>query len=328
VGPLSYDIDGHSGHFDCSERITRYVARYVDQVAKARLPGDGSATLKPVSLDGGFVAGLAVRREAKAVTAYGAADASARAQPWYFDRDGAAEAQAIAAINWDAQTQVPAHLDDAGQPRPFDFNGIANIKAVKWEPDGVTFGAAARLLDKIPATFAVGAGEALASTPGDVTVEWLCGQVAPAGPGKFRIALDRTYGSGATYLLARKDGTGAVRTSVQPCGVQISALRNGEGQKQTITFDLPVEVKAGTDSIPLEAKSDAGLPVEYFVVAGPAVVKDGRLVFTPVPPRAKYPVTVTVAAWQWGRATEPKVRTADVVRRELRLLPPATAGKP
>ena len=54
--PLSYVIDGTSGHFDLSERLTQYVARYIDQVAKARLPANGGAKLNAIKLDKGFLA--------------------------------------------------------------------------------------------------------------------------------------------------------------------------------------------------------------------------------------------------------------------------------
>ena len=81
-------------------------------------------------------------------------------------------------------------------------------------------------------------------------------------------------------------------------------------------------MKAGTPSVPLSATADSGLPVSYFVVVGPAIVKDGKLVFTKIPPRAKLPITVTVAAWQWGRNTEPKIKRAEIVRQSFALLPP------
>jgi hypothetical protein len=45
------------------------------------------------------------------------------------------------------------------------------------------------------------------------------------------------------------------------------------------------------------------------------------LIFTPVPPRSRLPLTVTVGAWQWGRATDPAVQTAPVVEQQFRILP-------
>jgi hypothetical protein len=45
------------------------------------------------------------------------------------------------------------------------------------------------------------------------------------------------------------------------------------------------------------------------------VVRDGVLHFTPLSPRAKQPVKITVVAWQFGRGTEPQVRAAAPVVR-------------
>jgi hypothetical protein len=133
------------------------------------------------------------------------------------------------------------------------------------------------------------------------------------------MALDRTWPS-PIYIAVRHPGTDRVRAVVQPG--QISRDHHSEGKAQKITFPSIPDVKARTASAPLLAVSDAGLPVSYFVVVGPAVVKEGKLLFTPIPPRAKFPVTVTVAAWQWGRGTEPKVRTADIVKQTFQILAP------
>ena len=39
-------------------------------------------------------------------------------------------------------------------------------------------------------------------------------------------------------------------------------------------------------SVPLEAKASSGLPVKFYADAGPVIVKDNQLVFTPIPPGA------------------------------------------
>jgi hypothetical protein len=46
-------------------------------------------------------------------------------------------------------------------------------------------------------------------------------------------------------------------------------------------------------------------------------VEGDTLKFTPIPPRAKFPVKVTVVAWQHGLPG--KVKTASPVTRELLL---------
>jgi hypothetical protein len=330
--PLSYVIDGHSGHFDCSQRLAEYFALYIDQAAKARLSDDGSQALRSVAMDKGYLADLPVPgHENKPVTVFAHASPRACGVPWYFSKAAAEEAQAIARINWKAQTQLPAFADEKGNIFPYTFNGITWIPinkkpeppadapytpTLETEADGITFTLKGVLLDKIPSNF-VGAGETLAKAPGTPEFEWLCGCVEPLGNGKFRMALDRTWPS-PIYIALRQKGTETIRGIVQPG--QISRDNHSEGKAQKITFEKIPDVKAGTESIPLVATTDAGLPVRFFVVAGPAIVKDGKLVFAEIPPRSRFPIQVTVGAWQWGRGTEPKVKTAEIVKQTFQIL--------
>ncbi len=317
--PLSYVLDGQSGHFDCSERLTAYLARYIDLAAKARLSADGAPALKPLNLATGFYADLPVPgHENKPV----APATTKAALPWYFDQSQANEAQAFAAINWQAETQLPVYLDESGAEIPHTFNGITNLKPAVFEEDGLTFTVRGRLADQIPAEFAA-AGEKLAKTDGPMAIEWLCGPIEPLGGGRFRIALDRVWqGGGATYVALRQPGNATVRGIVQPAGVDLKAIRPNVGKAQKITFPAPADVKAGTKSVALAATSDAGLAVRYFVRSGPAVIQDGQVVFTALPPRAKFPVEVTVVAWQWGRTGADPVKMAPLVEQTFRLTAP------
>ena len=60
--------------------------------------------------------------------------------------------------------------------------------------------------------------------------------------------------------------------------------------------------------------------MRFYVREGPAVVDGDILRLTPIPPRAKYPVAVTVVAWQFGRAAEPAVQSAEPVARTIHLV--------
>lgn len=305
--PLSYVIDGGSGHFDCSDRLTEYFAAYIDRAAKARLPNDGSPGLKRMDLKNGWLADLPVPGHGgRGVMPAASADSSSQELPWFFDKAGAETARSFAAIRWDAMTQLPAFADADGNVLPFEFNGISNMNPVM-EEDGITFTLRPVMLDKIPANF-TGAGEPLAQAPGQPVIEWLCGPVVPAGGDKFRLSLDRTWAGSACYLAARQRGNDRIRNSVQPCAVQIR--KNTTGVPQKITFTPVADVAAWVKSIRLHAVSDSGMPVRFFVRAGPAVIRGDELVFTPIPPRSRMPVKVTVCAWQWGRSANPAVQTA------------------
>ena len=314
--PLSYLIDGGSGHFDCSEKLTKFLAHYIDCVSHARLADDG--LLKQISLESGWLADLAVPwHEKKSPKKFSDTAANERALPWFFDRESAEAAQSFADINWNAETQLPGFADAGGKILPFNFNGISNLEP-KYEADGITFTLRGVMLDQLPAQFTNFAGVKLAKAPGEPTLEWLCGPVKPLGGDKFQICLDRSFGSSACYIAARQIGTGTIRNSVQPCGVKIQ--KNNSGVVQKITFEKIPDVKAGTKSIKLAAKSDSGLLVKFFVRAGPAVVHGDELVFTPIPPRATFPVAVTAAAWQFGRAGDAPVKT-EIVEQTFNLLP-------
>ena len=303
-------IDGSSGHFDCSEKLAKFLAHYIDCVAKVRIADDGS--LKPIVLQEGFLADMPVPgHENHLVMAFAKTAPDARSLPWYFDEASAEEAQSFAAINWHAETQLPGFADAGGKLLPFNFNGISNLQP-EYEADGITFTLRGVMLEQLPEQF-TNAGVKLAKAPGTPTLEWLCGPVRPLGSDKFQICLDRSWPNLTCYITAREQGTDTIRNSVQPCAVKIQ--KNNSGAAQTITFDPIPDVKAGTKSIHLVAKSSAGLPVRFFVHAGPAVVHGDELEFTPVPPRIKLPLTVTVGAWQWGHAGESPVQTAVVEQR-------------
>jgi len=316
--PLSYVIDGASGHFDVSDKLAKYLANYIGLAAKARLSADGSATLKPVDITKGFLADMPVpNHENKPVIPYSKADTGYLASPWFFDKASAADAQAYARINWKAATQLPGFINDSGKIAAFNFNGISKLVPTDFGKDGITFTVKTVLLDEMPSNF-VGAGEKLAKTKHVPVVEWACGQIKPLGNNQFQISLDRSYPNTANYVGARVDGSDTVRAIFQPCG--ISLTKNNVGKAQKITFSPISDVKLGTKSVPLAAVSDAGLPVSYYVVAGPAIVKNNELILTAIPPSAKFPITVTVAAWQWGSNVEPKVKMAEIVKQQFKIV--------
>lgn len=317
--PLSYVIDGNSGHFDCSETLTVYIADYINLAVKARCSAENPGVLKPVDTEKGFVADLPVPgHEKSSVHIQAKVSAEGKGVPWYFDKATANKAQAIADINWKAQTQLPGFLDSKGIVMPYDFNGITNFSSLQMEEDGITFSIKGVMLNRIPASFA-GAGEKLNKASGAPVAEWLCGPIEPLGKNRFRISLDRTYEKGATYIGLRQKGNDSIRGIFEPAGINLRAIKNNEGKSQKISFEKIQDVKAGTKSIQLRAKSDAVLPVWFYVVAGPAIVVKDRLIFTKIPPGSNFPVGVTVAAWQWGRNNEPKVRTAGIAKQTFNI---------
>ena len=92
-----------------------------------------------------------------------------------------------------------------------------------------------------------------------------------------------------------------------------------EGREQTITFPPIGDLKADGTPVDLRATSDAGLPVEYYVASGPAVIEGGGLKAADIPAKATFPITVKVVACQFGRAVAPQVKTAGSVEQSAQI---------
>ena len=76
-----------------------------------------------------------------------------------------------------------------------------------------------------------------------------------------------------------------------------------QARTQTITFPGIANINSKTKSIELKATASSGLPVEYFVVYGPAIVNGSTLTITHLPAVTKYPIEVKVAAYSLGNCT-------------------------
>lgn len=104
------------------------------------------------------------------------------------------------------------------------------------------------------------------------------------------------------------------KPAVQQAQITIP-VKNREGQPQHIEFATLPDIKRGTKYVSLSAVSSCGLPVDFYVESGPAYVDGNRLILTAIPPKAAYPVKVTVIAWQYGKNSYPKIKTAEPVKQ-------------
>jgi hypothetical protein len=76
---------------------------------------------------------------------------------------------------------------------------------------------------------------------------------------------------------------------------------NKNGKPQAIDFQKIEDQDRGVKTPKLNARSDSGLPVQFFVVSGAVELKDDdSLAFLPIPPRSKYPVRVIMGVYQWA----------------------------
>jgi len=95
-----------------------------------------------------------------------------------------------------------------------------------------------------------------------------------------------------------------------------------KGMERRIAFPPLGNLNVEGGPVALKATSDSGLPVEYYVAYGPAIVADGKLRIAELPARATFPITVKVVACQFGSGVEPMVKTATPVEQTIQICKP------
>jgi hypothetical protein len=337
--PLAFLCDAGRGHFDYADRTVGFLAQFIEKAAAARLPADAAAgspgQLKPINPQEGW---RIDRWRKNAPPAAPTAPWSAYAgNPdeafWCFDEEIAKKSEAIYAQQRGKKPQLLSVGVENDDPELLE-KGCGEPVNLRFLPDadGVTFHLKAKFLDRVPeqngkATLWTGlpAGTPLEHAQGPIDISWIVGPAAKVGPGTFKIQFGRAEytenrRNNDIWFVASNPGDESHKSIVQQAMLRFGP--NKEGVPQRIEFPGIQDRKAGEKSLKLNARSDSGLPVSYYVLEGPAEVEGDVLKFTPIPPRAKYPVKVTVVVWQWGKGSEPKVKTAERVERSFYLAKP------
>lgn len=336
--PLSMLAEPGGGHFDASDEKVAYLALYLKKAATYRLPKkmplDGPVQLKAIDpTQEGWLAqrwnstqGPSV--PAAPVTQYAGDPAQAF---WFFDKELAEATETFQARYRGKKVDLLGYIQDGSV---VEQNKKTHQQVtLKFLPvdDGLTFKLTGTFIDTVPegrperwTGLKAGSAVGHATGGGPVTIERICGPVEKLSEDTFairfyRMGMNNKKRSNEIWLLATHPGDDQYRRSVQQ-SVMHFPLRNTEGAEQHITFAEIADQPAGTQSLPLNAVSDAGAKVHYYVLAGPAEIDGDTLTFTEIPPRSKFPVKVTVVAWQWGRSIEPKLKTAEPAERTFYLV--------
>ena len=165
-------------------------------------------------------------------------------------------------------------------------------------------------------------GKAVGNSGGPIFMKIFSGPAEMTGMNTFRIKLDEmtsigNIGGNKIYFMAYNPGNANFRYT-ENVSILRSAPLNG-GKAQTITFPDLDPVKASVGVIELKATSDSGLPVEYYVASGPAVIEGNRLRLLEIPAKSVFPIEVKIVAYQMGRYTEPQIATAPLTTKVLRV---------
>jgi hypothetical protein len=136
-------------------------------------------------------------------------------------------------------------------------------------------------------------------------------------------------GSGFNMSFVRifHEGNKEFSAAGRTCQIQLSPsdvpfIKNAT--KQTIDFPTLADKPAYTSNIQLNAKSSAGLPVDYFVVKGPGFIQNGMFIPSEIPVGLTKPIEVTIGAYQVGLFKEiGGVKPSETVYQTFRLIPNA-----
>ena len=319
--PLSFLADAGHGHFDISDELIDYLSLFLKKAVQYRLPNHSPSNtpvlLIPVEAKNGWLADRWRKNEKPTAEAasYDKYKGDKTHAFWYFDKEMADATEKYYA-NERGKTEQYIGFEQKG--KLITFNPKSHVRmspSFQPEADGVTFHLKAVYTDTLRNEYS----QKHSTRP--IRMSRICGPVEVVNDTTFtvrfyRMGLDNLKRTGSICLMASVKQDHSYRSAVQQVEIRIP-YRNKEGIPQRIIFPKLSDVKASVKEKSLKGTADSGLPVYYYVKEGPAEIKRDKLVLTKIPPRAKFPVKVTVVAWQYGRSGEPKVQTAEAVEQSF-----------
>lgn len=344
--PLSMLGCPGDGHFAPLDDKIDFLCLYVRKACEFRLPKEtptpGPVKLNPI--DPTKQGWLADRYRKDKPPAASAAPVSSyqgnKAEAfWYFD---ATLAQAVDDYAKNQRAKKPQLLGYLQNGEIVSQNPKLHQQVpLKFLPeeDGLTFTLKGTFLETVPEGRPTRWTDQAKDTPithaagGDIAIRRICGPVQQVGPDEwairfYRMGMNNPKRSNDIWFVAIHEGDSTYKRIVQQASMRFP-LTNKEGVDQTINFDSIADQKVSPGTLTLNATSSAGAKVHFYVREGPAEIgRDNTLRFTAIPPRAKYPIKVTVVAWQWGRSIDPKLKTAVPVEMTFSILSAATRAHP
>ncbi|MGY5354129.1 hypothetical protein [Wenyingzhuangia sp. IMCC45467] len=315
---ITWFADAGHGHFDYSDGLVNYIANYIEKAAVERLPKkssiNDSVVLKTVSPNSGW---LMDKWRQDSIPKYNATKykkykGDKDMSSWVFDAEMAKATEVYYATSR-GKTHQYIGVKQNGEvltPSKTHANYHLDFKPLG---DGITFNVQAFFADSTR----VNKTQNHAKTP--LLIDRICGPVKKVNDTTFKIdfyrmGFNNPKRSSDIWLLAHNKGDDNYKSMVQQLELHFP-LKNKLGKEQYITFDSIKYIKKGVKKLLLNGTSSVGLKVNYYVKEGPAYLKGNTLHFTKIPPRTKYPVKVTVVAWQYGVAG--KIQSAKPVEQSF-----------
>ena len=324
---ISLIVEAGATHGTWSARDGEYIALFIRKAAQARIPdwpadAKGPVKCKDIDVTTGALTSAAITnpRAAKPAAYKDFKGDRSRSAPWqvaywHVDLELAQAFDAYHAGRFNKRPQFVTFTDPAtGKPICRDYP-YYSFDATFVGPD--TFKVTGGFLNETPDDPYPEPEGPIGHAEGPVLFRAHGGTAVQVGPDTFRVRMDDRNGIGAA-ITAYHPGDATFRFAERPARVTIPKT-NTKGKAQTIAFPAIGNLKASSAPVKLAATSDSGLPVSYFVKSGPAVIEGDTLKLAEIPARAKYPIAITVGAYQWGSAVEPFVQSAEPVPQTVLL---------
>ena len=312
-----------AGHFNFDNHLAKLCAMFLQKAAHYRIPeftpiGD-SVALKYLDEKEGWYTDIKILNDDRfRPTSAKSFKGDPSLAFWHFDEEMAKAVDAF-----------PSHYGGKKEQRVCFVQKDTSVAAAwinelpfKPAADGISFGVKGGFLKETPEGVA-NAGIPLSHSISNPIKFSLIGGWSGGGvqfaPDSFRIQY-RQFGTtryaSNIQIMAYHEGDETYKYAEQAGQIKFPD-KNKDGQPQTITFPQIGEIKKDTKSISLKAVSSVGLPVYYYVKEGPAIIKDCQLLLDPIPTRAKFPIKLTIVAWQYGRSIAPQIQTAIPVEQVI-----------
>lgn len=333
----AFDWGGH--HIDMLPGIDQMLALFVKKASRYRLadeiPEGHIPTLKPLTAAQGWLAASPLESTQFPMAPEPLYQGDKDRAFWYFDKEMAEAAMSFRAENRKKKPQFVTLLDKNRKllnPVEGFFGSVTIPRDDLAEDDGYTYRLTPAFFDKgIENEKVTDKPVGHASNGSPVILSPQAGNMVALTQNVFRYRRFHRGRHGHTWFVIHHPGDAEYSRISQPAGMW-APEEERKGREQTIDFPEIPSVPVGTKEIQLNATSSVpGQVVEYYVVSGPAELtgnlpdRDGyypkytgnTLRLTPIPPNAKYPIKVIVAAYQLGRSKEPFVQGAREVMREF-----------
>lgn len=330
-------VEPGAGHFSWSARNSQVAAEFIRAAATSLIPKTWDIQLnQPPALNrvtsaSGWLSELPQRGTLKPPVAYADYQGDKTRANWHLT-----EALAKHWLGYQSGMNKQDQFIQWNDPHWAEAGSRLTFTAPEWVDDGQTFLVHPAFAPTYPgpgpttapATTApaarrwAGAGTPVGHAPTPIQLRVTSGTLVAVGGHKLRVQCDNLApfsDVGRMIFVAYNEGDARYRYTEVGGFMPKSFKGFKQGQAQTLTFPPLVNMKPDSAPQTLAARSDAGLPVEYYVAKGPAVITDGKLKLAEIPVRASYPIAITVVAYQMGRGCAPLIQTAQPVEQTILL---------